>query len=294
MTVAASRKGALALRFRHLCLVLGLLLGGIGPVLAAGTAASISIFGPPKYPAAFEHFDYVNPDAPKGGELRLYQLGGFDNVNPLAAKGLLPAARGLGPQPIDLIRLTFDSLLVRPADDPDSGYGLIAESVETAPDGRWIVFNLRPQARFHNGSAITADDILFSFDKAKIAGHPLLQGVVRAEKLADRKVRFVFAAGADRTLPLVVGDLPIFSKAAWQGRDAAAPDLQAPIGSGPYAVGHGGSRTPHRPDPSGRLLGQGSAGGQRSVQFRAYPYRLLSRCRSRLRRLQGRGLRRPL
>ncbi|MDR3439181.1 extracellular solute-binding protein [Telmatospirillum sp.] len=238
--MSSARSGVLGLpSFRALCLSLGILLGLACPA-AAGVQHAFAVFGTPKYAAGFEHFEYVNPDAPKGGDLRLFQLGSFDTLNPFAATGSLPSARGAGPHPIDLVGLTFDRLLVRSADEPATGYGLLAESLETAADGRWVVFNLRPQARFHNGSAITADDVLFSFETWKTYGPAVvqapLQDVVRVEKLADRKVRFVFSPHADKAMPLIVGDLPILSKAFWQGRDITAPLSQAPLGSGPYAI----------------------------------------------------------
>lgn len=208
--------------------------------MAAQAVQAVALYGEPKYPAGFEHFDYVNPDAPKGGLLRLSQLGGFDTLNPFSATGHAPLARGATAQPIDLIGLTFDSLLVRSADEPASAYGLIAETIELDSGGHWVVFNLRPQARFHDGSPITADDVLFSFDTLKAGGHAALraslQNVTRAEKLADRKVRFIFGPGETRSLPLVLGGLPILSKAWWQGRDFTKPLEEAPLGSGPYAV----------------------------------------------------------
>jgi microcin C transport system substrate-binding protein len=138
---------------RHLILSLGLLLAGIGfcvSASAAGTGYAFALFGTAKYPPSFDHFDYADPSALKGGELRLFQLGKIDGLNPYAGAGETPSARGTGPRPVDLLGLTFDSLLVRPEDDPTTGYGLIAESVETSSDGRWVVFNIRPQARFHN------------------------------------------------------------------------------------------------------------------------------------------------
>jgi microcin C transport system substrate-binding protein len=207
--------------------------------LAGQTAPAVAIFGEPKYPANFDHFDYVNPDAPKGGELRLYQLGGFDTLNPFAEAAHPPMARSATALPIDLIALTYDSLLVRPADEPASAYGLIAESIEQDAGGHWVIFNLRPQARFHNGSPITADDVVFSFDILKAGGPPNIRGplqtILRAEKLADRKVRFILG-GDTRSWPLALGELPILSKAWWQGRDIKKSTLEAPIGSGPYAV----------------------------------------------------------
>ncbi|WP_158240489.1 extracellular solute-binding protein [Telmatospirillum siberiense] len=217
-----------------------LLLAGGGESRAGQGAHALALYGTPKYPPDFKHFDYVNPDAPKGGLLRLYQLGGFDTLNPFSGIGHPPLARGATARPIDLIGLTFDSLLARSEDEPASAYGLIAESFEWDRANRWLVFNLRPEARFHDGSAITADDVLFSFETLRNSGPPglkaSLQGVTRGEKLADRKVRFIFGPGETRALPLVLGSLPILSKSWWQGRDFTRPLAEPPLGSGPYAV----------------------------------------------------------
>lgn len=217
-----------------------LLLASAGNGRAEQGTHALSLYDAPKYPAGFEHFDYVNPDAPKGGLLRLYQLGSFDTLNPFSGLGHPPQGRSATARPIDLIGLTMDSLLVRSADEPASAYGLIAESIEWDRAGHWVVFNLRPEARFHDGSAITADDVLFSFETMRDSGPPglkaSLQSVTRGEKLADRKVRFILGSGETRALPLILGGLPILSKRWWQGRDFTRPLGEPPLGSGPYAV----------------------------------------------------------
>jgi microcin C transport system substrate-binding protein len=224
--------------FRRLCLSLALLLGLATTAGASPPAGGLSLYGQPKYADGFAHFDYVNPDAPKGGELRLAQVGGFDSLSPLA--GLSPTARGTEARPIDLLGLTFDRLLARSADEPASGYGLVAETIEIAPDGHWVVFNLRPQARFHDGSPITAADIGFSFDTFTALGPPewrsALAGIARAEPLADRKIRFVAPGGDAKAQALIVGTMPILSRADWHGRDPAEPRADAPMGSGPYVI----------------------------------------------------------
>ncbi len=215
--------------------VLGLLLAGPAAAATASSSAAppvhgLAMHGEVKYPSGFSHFDYVNPDAPKGGELRLQALGSFDSLNPFIVKG----------QPASTAGMPFESLLVPSADEPFSEYGLIAESVEVPPDRSWVAFNLRQQARFHDGSPITADDVLFSFDILKTKGSPFYRAyynsVLRAEKLADRKVRFVFAEGENRELPLIIGQMPILSKKYWQNRSFDQTTLEPPLGSGPYRV----------------------------------------------------------
>ncbi|HVI52941.1 MAG TPA: extracellular solute-binding protein [Candidatus Sulfotelmatobacter sp.] len=208
-------------------LALGLCLATA--VAAAQPEGGIAMHGQPKYANGFDHFDYVNPSAPKGGELHEASLGNFDSFNPFIVKG---QAAPIGQ--------TFETLMVESADEPFSEYGLIAESVEVPPERNWVVFNLRPQARFHDNSPITADDVLFSFDILRTKGSPnyraYYQNVVKAEKLADRKVRFTFAAGDNRELPLILGQLPVLSKKYWQGRKFEETTMDPPLGSGPYKV----------------------------------------------------------
>jgi microcin C transport system substrate-binding protein len=199
---------------------------------------AIAIYGTPKYPPGFDHFDYVNPNAPKGGEVRVASLGTFDSFNPFIVKGIPPvggvsATESLGGLP-------FETLLAGSADEPASAYGLIAESIELPQDRTWVAFNLRPEARFQDGTPITADDVVFSFEILKAKGAPsyrsIFAGVLRAEKLADRKVRFVFANGDNRELPVIVGSLPVLSKKYWQNRAFDQTTLEPPLGSGPYKV----------------------------------------------------------
>ncbi|MEI2741616.1 MAG: extracellular solute-binding protein [Candidatus Competibacter sp.] len=197
---------------------------------AAAPASGIALHGQPKYGPDFKQFDYVNPDAPKGGEARFAAIGSFDTFNPFNIKG--QAAAGIGQ--------LFETLMVGSADEPFSEYGLIAESVDVAEDRSSVVFNLRPQAKFHDGSPITADDVLFSLDVLKAKGSPLYRfyyaSVAKVEKLDERRVKFTFAGGENRELPLIVGQMPVLSKKYWQERDFAATTLDIPVGSGPYRV----------------------------------------------------------
>lgn len=191
----------------------------------------LAMHGAPKYGPDFRHFDYVNPEAPKGGEIRMAAIGGWDSLNPFIVKGDPPAGADL----------PFETLMVSSADEPFSEYGLIAETVEVPADRSWVIFNLRPKARWHDGKPITADDVVFSFEALKAKGHPRYRfyyaAVDKVEKLAERRVRFSFKPGDNRELPLIVGQLPILPRHYWQGRDLAATTLEPPLGSGPYRVG---------------------------------------------------------
>ncbi|ODA66405.1 Oligopeptide-binding protein AppA precursor [Methyloligella halotolerans] len=208
----------------------------------------LSAFGDLKYPAEFEHFDYVNPDAPKGGRFSLIGWGGvttFNSLNPYILKG--DAAQGM--------EMLFDSLMTRAQDEPDAVYGLVAKSGEVADDGMSVTFKLRPEARFQDGSPLTAEDVAFSFETLKEKGHPLyrqmLRDVEKAEALDDETVRYRFKGNQTRDLPLTVATLPIFSKAYYADKDFAETTLEAPLGSGPYTVEglHQGRNITYKRDP---------------------------------------------
>ena len=205
--------------------------GGATDFTGGVVSHGLSIHGDLKYPPDFKHFDYADPGAPKGGDVRLSTIGTFDTLNPFILKGV--AAEGLG--------LTFSNLLANADDEPASAYGLVAESVETPPDRSWVVFTLRPEARFHDGTPVTADDVIFSFEALKTRGHPFYRAyfasVERAEKLGERKVRFTFSEGSNRELPFIIGkDLPILSKAFFEKVDFEKTTLEPVLGSGPYRV----------------------------------------------------------
>ena len=204
------------------------------PALAAAEDVApvqgIAIYGEPKYKPGFAHFDYVNPDAPKGGELRQATIGAFDSLNPFIINGNAAGEAGL----------PFETLLTQSADEPFTEYGLIAESVEVPADRTWEIFNLRPEARFHDKSPITADDVVFSFDILKDKGAPnyrfYYQAVTKAEKLDDHRVKFTFAPGVNRELPLILGQLPVLSKAYYATHKFEETTLDPPLGSGPYRI----------------------------------------------------------
>ncbi len=193
----------------------------------------LSVFGDLEYPADFAHFDYVNPDAPKGGRLALVGSGGvttFNSLNAYILKG--DAAQGLG--------YVFDTLMVRAYDEPDAMYGLVAKSADIADDGSSVTFALRPEARFADGSPLTADDVVNSFLLIKEKGSPIisqpLRDVNKAEALDTYTVRYTFEGEQTRNLPLQVASLPIFSKAYYIENSFGETTLDPPLGSGPYKV----------------------------------------------------------
>ncbi|MDO6562520.1 extracellular solute-binding protein [Amphritea sp. 1_MG-2023] len=190
----------------------------------------ISMYGELKYSQGFQHFDYVNPDAPKGGTASQDAIGTFDSFNPFIIKGA--AADGIG--------LIYDSLLTKAQDEAFSLYGLLAESLEVADDRRWIIFNINPQARFSDGHPVTAEDVIYSFKLLREQGSPFYQSYYREissiEALSERRVKFSFSDSQNRELPLIVGEVSILPKHYWQHRDFSKPSLDIPIGSGPYVI----------------------------------------------------------
>ena len=201
----------------------------------AWAAHGYALWGDLKYPPGFDHFDYVNPQAPKGGELRLVsnlRTSTFDKYNPFTLKGSAPAY---------LSALLFDSLLTGSMDETGSGYGLLSEDVVVAPDGLSATFRLRPEARFHNGDPVLAADVKHSFDTLigpfTAPGYKtLLEDVAGVDVLDEHTVRFRFKK-PNRELPLTVGGLPIFSRAWGQGKPFDQVVMDMPIGSGPYKIG---------------------------------------------------------
>ena len=191
----------------------------------------IAMHGDLTYAADFDHLSYVNPDAPKGGELRRGLQGTFDSLNPFILKGSPAAGR----------HHVFESLLKRVWDEPFALYGLIAETVETPEDRSWVEFTLRPEARFHGGTPITVDDVVFSYKTLRAQGRAnmrLFYGkVARVDRVGARGVRFTFdPAQADRELPLLMGLMPIISKAYYADRTFDETTFDPPMGSGPYRV----------------------------------------------------------
>ena len=210
-------------------LLAALVAGGAGT--ATAQSHGIAMHGGLKYEAGFDRLDYVNPDAPKGGELRRAVTGTFDSLNRFIIKGV--PAHGL--------HLLFESLLKRTWDEPFSLYGLIAESIRVPDDRSSVTFVLRPEARFHDGRPITVDDVIFSWETLKEHGRPnhrlYYRQVRRIERPDLRSVRFVFDTGTpDRELPLIMGLMPILSRSYYVSVPFEKTTLVPPVGSGPYRV----------------------------------------------------------
>lgn len=222
---------------RHLWFVL--LISSVAMLLQYAVAAdsptmhrahAIAMHGQPKYGADFPHFDYVNPQALKGGTIVFGASGGFDSLNPFTLKGR--AAAGIGN--------LFETLTTRSFDEAFTEYGLLAETIEWPADRSWVAFTLRPQARWHDGKPVTVEDVIWSFDTLKTQGHPFYRSyyanVEKATKVGDRAVKFTFSGPPNPELPLIMGQLPVLPKHYWQDRDFTATTLAPPIGSGPYKI----------------------------------------------------------
>jgi microcin C transport system substrate-binding protein len=218
---------------RMVCLVAGALMLATPLVLHAAALYSghgIAMHGDLKYGPDFKHFDYVNPAAPKGGELKQGTVGTFDSFNAFIIKG----------NPVAGIGQIYDTLLTPSADEPFSEYGLLAEKVETPADRSWVAFTLRPNARWHDGKPITVDDVIWSFETLRDKGAPFFRAyyhnVDKVETTGERTVKFTFKPGENRELPLILGQFPVFPKHWWATRDFDTTSLEIPLGSGPYKV----------------------------------------------------------
>lgn len=215
-------------------LKLNLLVSGLW-FLASGVANAapshcLALYGECKYKAGFAHFEYVNPDAPKGGAVKLAETGTFDNLNPFILKGVkAPAIGGI-----------FDSLMVASMDEPQTMYGLVASQVDVAADNSTVEFTLRKEARFHDGSPITPDDVVFSFITLKEKGDPTFKimyaPIVKAEKTGEHTVKFTFNDTKNKELPVIVAGMPILSQAYYAKVDFEKTTLESPLGSGAYKV----------------------------------------------------------
>jgi microcin C transport system substrate-binding protein len=210
-----------------------LALLGPASALAAGERLShgMSLFGELKYPPDFKHFEYVNPEAPKGGAVKMEATGTFDTLNGFVIKGT----------PASGLNLIYDSLTESAQDEPSSEYGVIAETIETPEDLSWVAFNLRKEARWHDGKPITAEDVVFSFETLKAKGRPFYRyyyaNVATAVAEGPHRVKFSFSGPKNRELPHIVGQLTVLPKHYWKDREFEATTLEAPPGSGPYRIG---------------------------------------------------------
>ena len=220
-------------RFGPVFAALSLLtFSAVAPVAAVSQPThGIAMYGEPALPQDFAHLPHTNPDAPKGGRIVQGEVGSFDSLNPHILKGNTPW---------QLQYLAYEGLMGRSWDEPFTLYGLLAESIEVDEARSWVEFTLRPEARFSDGSPVTVEDVLWSFETLGTIGHPRYHGtwarVAKAEAVGARTVRFTFTA-PDRELPLILGLRPVLKKAQWEGVDFAESGTSViPIASAPYVV----------------------------------------------------------
>ena len=193
-------------------------------------AHAIAMHGEPKYSKDFEHVDYVNPDALKGGSITLDAFGSYDSFNDFISKG--ESAVGLG--------YTYETLTSRSYDEAFTEYGLLAETIEWPDDRSWVSFNLRKEAKWNDGKSVTPEDVIWTFNTLMEKGHPFYKyyysDVVEVIKEGDLKVRFNFKNNKNLELPLIVGQLPVLPKHYWENRNFEETTLEIPLGSGPYKI----------------------------------------------------------
>lgn len=208
---------------------------GLPPLRSFGSepapAHAISMYGDLKYPPGFAHFDWVNPDAPKGGTFVQSATGSFDSFNPFILRG----------EPAGGVGLVFETLTVQSLDEPFSEYGLLAGTIAVPEDRSWVQYELRPEARWHDGKPVTPADVVWSFETLVAKGHPRYRAyyanVASVEAVGERGVRFTFdTTGVNRELPLITGQLAVLPRHWYEERDFATPDLVPPVGSGPYRI----------------------------------------------------------
>ncbi len=190
----------------------------------------IAMHGAPKYGPGFKHFDYVNPNAPKGGTIGLSAIGTYNTFNPYVLKG--DPAAGLGN--------LFESLMTSSEDEAFTEYGLLAQSMVVPEDRSWVKFTLRPEAAWHDGKLVSVEDVIWSLTTLRTKGRPFYRfyyrDVITSEKTGPRTVKFTFKNTTNRELPLILGQLPILPKHYWAGRDFEKTLLEKPLGSGPYRI----------------------------------------------------------
>lgn len=191
---------------------------------------AVAMTGSPKYPAGFTHFDYVNPNAPKGGNVKMSAIGTYDSFNPFITKGV--PASGIG--------LIYDSLTVQSDDEPFTQYGLIAQKIEIPEDRSWVVYHINPKAKFHDGKPVTAHDVVYSFELLVKKGDPQYRkyyaDVQKVEAVDDMTVKFYLGDKVNPELPLIVGQLTVLPKHIWEKLEFDKSSLEIPLGSGPYRI----------------------------------------------------------
>ncbi|MBI1262548.1 MAG: ABC transporter substrate-binding protein [Rhizobiales bacterium] len=199
--------------------------------------------GKPLYPADFDHFNYVNPQAPKGGTIRYGATGSFDSLNPFIVSGT---------SVIGLREHVFESLMARGYDEAFTLYGLLADSVELSPDRDWVTFHINPKARFSDGVPVTVDDVIYSLETLRDKGRPLYKTyyskVVAMERPSPGSVKLIFGPDGDREIPLIIGLMPILPKHIYEKRNFDKSSYETAVGSGPYVVDKvdSGSRITYR------------------------------------------------
>ncbi|WP_233710139.1 extracellular solute-binding protein [Pseudomaricurvus albidus] len=191
---------------------------------------AIAMHGQPKYGPDFTRFDYTSADAKKGGEIKLHSIGTYDSLNPFVAKG----------NPADRLGLVYDTLTTSSADEPFTQYGLLAKTLEYPEDRSWVIYHLDPDARFNDGSQVTAEDVDFSFKLLLEKGNPFYgyyyADVIKSEVLDRSRIKFTFREGSSPETLLITGQLPVFPKHFWTDKDFEHSALLRPLGSGPYQI----------------------------------------------------------
>jgi microcin C transport system substrate-binding protein len=215
-----------------------LVIAGLLPIVVTSPAHAqaplrshaLSLIGPADLPPGFAHFPYANPNAPKGGEVALGAVGTFDSFSPHIVRGNAAAATGL----------IYDTLTRANADEAQVAYGHIAETIETAADGMSVSFELRPQARFHDGTPLTAEDVLWTFNTLMAQGRPHYRqywaDVAEVKVESPQRITFRFKHANNRELPSILGQLEVLPKHWWATRDFSKPLTEPPLGSGPYRI----------------------------------------------------------
>ena len=234
-----------ATRFTFTLITLGLLILQSTAYSKTLKATALALYGTPKYQGNFDHFDYLNPEAPKGGSITLPASGSFDTLNPYTLKGISPSeSPGVGMYGISEANeplMTGTGSYLPSGDEPQTAYCLICESLEYPPDYKWVTFQIREKAKFHNGDPITSDDVVFSFNTLKSdLAYPYYRNkyrdVEKVEKLTDKRVRFIFKVKGNRSLILRAGELPVMSSKFWSTREFGNTQAEPQPLSGPYKI----------------------------------------------------------